>query len=49
MKATDIATGRVVLVTGACLANVGNDALSVDLDVATPADPGHDIVPVRPR
>ena len=34
MKLTVIGTGYVGLVTGACLADVGNDVLCIDVDAA---------------
>ena len=37
MKITMIGTGYVGLVTGACLAEVGNDVLCLDVDAARSA------------
>ncbi|MBC7379204.1 MAG: UDP-glucose 6-dehydrogenase, partial [Burkholderiaceae bacterium] len=37
MKVTVIGTGRVGLVTGACLADLGNDVLCLDVDAGNVA------------
>ena len=46
MKITVVGTGYVGLVTGACLANVGNDVLCVDLDAAKVAQLSDGVVPI---
>ena len=46
MKVTVVGTGYVGLVTGACLANVGNDVLCVDLDAAKVAKLADGVVPI---
>jgi UDPglucose 6-dehydrogenase len=45
MKVTVVGTGYVGLVTGACLANVGNDVLCVDLDARKLAQLSDGMVP----
>ncbi len=46
MKLTVIGTGYVGLVTGACLANVGNDVLCVDLDASKVAQLSDGVVAI---
>ncbi len=46
MKITVVGTGYVGLVTGACLANVGNDVLCVDLDAGKVAQLSDGVVPI---
>ena len=46
MKITVVGTGYVGLVTGACLANVGNDVLCVDLDAGKVAQLRDGVVPI---
>ena len=46
MKITVVGTGYVGLVTGACLANVGNDVLCVDLDAGKVAQLRDGLVPI---
>jgi UDPglucose 6-dehydrogenase len=50
MKITVVGTGYVGLVTGACLADVGNDVLCVDLDAAKVAKLCDGVLPIyEPR
>lgn len=46
MKVTVFGTGYVGLVTGSCLAEVGNDVLCVDIDVARIAQLAQGIIPL---
>ena len=47
MKITVVGTGYVGLVTGTCLAEVGNDVLCVDVDAAKIATPNAGGVPIH--
>ncbi|MGH8030482.1 MAG: UDP-glucose 6-dehydrogenase, partial [Arenimonas sp.] len=46
MRVTIFGTGYVGLVTGACLAEVGNHVVCVDIDAAKIAGLGQGVIPI---